>query len=261
MWGRRGGGFALLGALAATLVLAPSALAGEPRIPGIDVSRFQGEIGWTRMAAESDVGFAFIQASRGKGPDCAVASDRCGPDEWYDENYLQAKAAGIRVGPYHRAFTGGHGRRTAKLDARREAQVFIQSVGSLEPTDLRPALDVETPFGGLNPKQLRLWVRAWLRKVERAFGVKPIIYTNSSSWGALGQTPEFALAGHPLWVAHWHVRAPLVPAGDWAGYSWTIWQHASDGRVPGVSGNVDLNWLRGGMGPVMVGGAGGAPFD
>jgi hypothetical protein len=30
--------------------------------------------------------------------------------------------------------------------------------------------------------------------------------------------------------------------------------------VPGVKGNVDRNWLRGGIGPVTVGG-GGAPFD
>src|ERR687894_2662271 len=91
------GRLALVGALLILVVLAPAAGAGERRIPGIDVSRFQGAIGWTRMAAESDVQFAFVQASRGKGPDCAVAADRCGPDEWYDENYLQAKAAGIRV--------------------------------------------------------------------------------------------------------------------------------------------------------------------
>ena len=229
MRGRRGR-LALVGALATLVVLAPGAGAAERLIPGIDVSRFQGAIGWTRMAAESDVEFAFVQASRGKGPDCAVVPNRCGPDEWYDENYLQAKAAGIRVGPYHRAFAGGKGRRTAKRDAKREAQVFIRSVGALEPGDLRPALDVETPFGSLNERQLVLWVRTWLRKVERAFGVKPIIYTNNSSWNALGQTAEFALAGHPLWVAHWHVRAPLVPAGDWAGYSWSIWQwRATDG--------------------------------
>lgn len=248
-----------LTALVATLTVcalsAAAASAAERRIPGIDVSRFQGEIGWTRMAAESNVEFAFVQASRGKGPDCAVKPNRCGPDEWYDENYLQAKAAGIRVGPYHRAFAGGLGRRTAKRDAKREAQVFVQSVGALEPTDLRPALDVETPFGELNPKQLRLWVRTWLRRVERAFGVKPIIYTNSTSWGALDQTAEFALDGHPLWVAHWHVRAPLVPAGDWAGHSWAVWQWSSDGRVPGVQGRVDLNWLRGGWGAVSVSGA------
>ena len=247
----------LLATLIACAVCASAAGAAERRIPGIDVSRFQGAIGWTRMAAESDVEFAFVQASRGKGPDCAVKPDRWGPDEWYDENYLQAKAAGIRVGPYHRAFTGGRGRRSAKRDAKREAQVFIQSVGTLEPTDLRPALDVEPPFGELNAKQLQLWVRTWLGKVERAFGAKPIIYTGSSSWGALDQTAEFALAGHPLWVANWHVRAPLVPAGDWAGESWSIWQWASDGRVPGVKGNVDLDWLRGGFGPVTVGGSGG----
>ena len=66
--------------------------------------------------------------------------------------------------------------------------------------------------------------------------------------------PDFALAGHPLWVANWHVAAPLVPAGDWAGYSWSVWQWASDGEVDGITGNVDLDWLRGGFGPLSVGG-------
>ena len=158
------------------------------------------------------------------------------------------------MGPYHRAFVGGTGRRTAKLDAKREARVFIESVGTLEPTDLRPALDMEPPFGNLTSRQLRLWTTTWLRKVENAFGAKAIIYTGSSSWSSLDQTPEYALAGHPLWVANWHVPAPLVPAGDWGGYSWSVWQWASDGEVDGINGNVDLNWLRGGFGPLTVGG-------
>jgi lysozyme len=250
------GTLAILFALVSLCALA--APASGARVPGIDVSRFQGAIGWTRMSLDSDVEFAFVQASRGRGPDCKTAPDRCGPDEWYDENYLQAKAAGIKVGPYHRAFAGGQGRKTAKRDARKEAAVFIASVGDLDADDLRPALDLETPFGPLTPKQLQLWVRTWLGEVQREFGVKPIIYTNNSSWGALAQTSQFALEGHPLWVAHWHVRAPLVPAGDWGGESWRVWQWASDGRVPGVKGNVDMNWLRGGYAGLTVGGSTGA---
>jgi len=243
-------------ALAAALATAAPAAAApsERRIPGIDVSRFQADIDWVKVAAAGKR-FAFVQASRGKRNDCAVKPDRCGPDEYYDLNYVEAKLAGVRVGPYHRAFVGGKGRRTAKLDAKREARVFIESVGALEGTDLRPALDLEPPFGGLNSKQLRLWTRTWLRRVERAFGAKPIIYTGASSWASLEQTAEFALAGHPLWVANWHVPSPSVPASNWGGFGWSIWQWSSEGKVAGINGNVDLDWLRGGFGPVSVGSA------
>ena len=196
--------------------------------------------------------FAFVQASRGDGGDCTVKPGRCGIDEYYDINYAEAKDAGVVVGPYHRAFVGGETPAEIRLDARLEAAVFIESVGSLKGGDLLPALDVETPFDGLDALDLQLWMRVWLRKVEAALRAKPIIYTNHSSWVATGDPTDFALAGHKLWVAQWEVRKPLVPAQDWAGKSWKVWQHSSTGSVDGISGNVDLDVVRGGLGPIRV---------
>lgn len=243
--------WALAGALAVAALLLAAPAQGA-WLSGIDVSRFQDRIDWARVAADSDVSFAFIQASRGTGRDCSVKPDRCGPDERYDRNYARARAAGIRVGPYHRAFGGGRGKAGIRADARAEAGVFITSVGRLRAGDLLPALDVETPFGTLRPRGLRLWVRTWLERVERKLGARPIIYTNASSWAATGDTTEFALAGHPLWVAQWGVRRPQVPASDWAGESWSVWQYSSTGSIPGISGHVDLDRIRGGLGPLSV---------
>lgn len=229
----------------AVFALASTAGAGE-RIPGIDVSRFNGEIAWERVGP-AGIEFAFVAASRGSGDDCAVKPLQCGADPFYDGNHRGATAAGIRVGPYHRAFTNGNGRRQVKKDARAEAGVFIGAVGDLRAGDLPPALDVETPFDGLNRRELRLWVRTWLKRVERRLGRKPIVYTNASSWAQTGDTLSFARRGHPLWVANWDVRAPIVPADNWAGESWSIWQYTSSGSVPGIDGRVDRNWLRGGF--------------
>jgi GH25 family lysozyme M1 (1,4-beta-N-acetylmuramidase) len=233
-----------------------AAAAPPPRLPGIDVSRFQETIDWP-LVGGSDVQFAFVQASRGSGDDCAVKPRRCGSDGFYDSNYAEAKLAGIRVGPYHRAFVGGNGRAGVKADARAEAHVFLTEVGDLAPGDLRPALDMETPFADLSPVELRVWARTWLQRVKRALGVRPIIYTNVTSWAALGNPLSFARAGHPLWVANWNVSAPAVPAANWAGESWRIWQHSSHGHVPGITGRVDLDWLRGGWRSVTVGGGSG----
>ncbi len=233
-------------AVAAIMALAASsATAASARLPGIDVSRFQGQINWTSVAADG-IRFAFIQASRGSGDDCSVVPRECGADGFYEFNHLEAPAAGVRVGPYHRAFVGGDRPFEVKADAKAEAEVFTTAVGELAPGDLRPALDLETPFAALSPVELRIWTRTWLRAVRRELGTKPIIYTNASSWSALGNPTSFARKGHPLWVANWNVSKPQVPAANWGGRGWRVWQHSSDGRVSGITGRVDLDWLRGG---------------
>ena len=230
----------------------PAMAAKAPR--GVDVSRFQGKIKWKPAAKR--VSFAFVQASRGSGADCAVAPDRCGADEYYLRNAAKARAKGVRVGPYHRMFANGETLTEVVADATAEADLFISMVeqgGGVGPGDLRPALDVETPFGGLNATELRAWIGTWTERVEAALNAKPVIYTNNSSWQATGNTTDFAVAGHPLWVAHWGVPAPLVPASTWAGNSWSVWQYSSSGRVKGISGRVDLNRLAaGGYGPISV---------
>lgn len=230
-------------ALALALLLA-APLAAEARIRGIDVSRFQGLIDWEAVG-ETKIEFAFVQASRGSGEDCKVVPRRCGPDGKYERNYESARAAGLSVGAYHRGFASGRTRKKARADARAEARVFARQVGALGPGDLLPVLDVETPFERLNQRRLRLWIRTWLKKVRRKLGVKPMIYTNASSWQATGDTTRFARRGHKLWVANFGVRSPQVPAANWGGLGWTVWQFTSTGAVKGIQGPVDKNRLAG----------------
>ena len=239
-----------LAALAAALAFAPGAAAAK-NIRGIDVSRFQGHIAW-KQVGKTKTRFAFLQASRGSGDDCLVASDECGVDPTYQRNYRSARAQGIRVGAYHRAFASGRTIAAAKADAREEATIFTNEVGQLRGKDLLPVLDLEVPFTGLGEVELRAWVRAWLTRVEGRLGSSPIIYTNNSSWQATGDTRSFALEGHPLWVANFDVPSPLVPAGNWAGKGYSIWQYTSSGRVRGISGSVDRNRLRKGFGKIKV---------
>lgn len=235
----------------ALAALAPGPAAAQS-VPGIDVSRFQEAIDWERVG-ETRIGFAFVQASRGNGGDCTVVPDRCGADEFYGLNYLGARAEGIRVGAYHRAFASGRGPKSARRDAKVEANVFIEVVGELRERDLLPALDVETPFGDLSKRGLRTWVRTWLKRVRRKLGERPIIYTNHSSWQATGDTTKFARAGHPLWVANYGVESPSVPAANWNGAGWSVWQYTSSGHVKGIEGSVDKNRLRVGLDEISAG--------
>jgi GH25 family lysozyme M1 (1,4-beta-N-acetylmuramidase) len=233
----------MLGLCAAIWASAPSMAAAKSGRLGIDVSRFNGKIDWSQVA-DAGVRFAFVAASRGSGDDCAVASTSCGADPLYAGNYATARSVGIRVGPYHRAFVQGGNRAGLQADARAEADVFIANVGSLTPKDLLPALDVESPFDVAGPHALRIWLRVWLKRVRTQLGRRPIIYTNATSWAATGATLEFARKGHPLWVANWGVSSPAVPAGNWAGRGWSVWQYTSSGSIPGISGRVDMNRLR-----------------
>ena len=224
----------------------------SPKVIGIDVSRFQEEINWKRVATDR-VEFAFVQASRGSGDDCTVRPRRCGADRWYEFNYRNATAVGIPVGAYHRAFVNGDSLYAAKQDARSEAAVFLRRVDHLRRGDLLPVLDLEPPFDGLTPRQLRGWTRVWLRRVRRALEVKPMIYTSQYGWRPTGDTRMFARAGHRLWVANWEVSSPLMPANNWAGRGWAVWQFTSSGRVRGIRGPVDLNRLGASLADVMVG--------
>ena len=148
-------------ALLASAVPAANAAAAPARLPGIDVSRFQGTIDWESVA-DAGSGSRSPRRAAARATTARCAPRRCGPDERYDANYALAKAVGIRVGPYHRAFVGGDGRAGVMANAKAEAKVFIASVGALDRGDLKPALDLETPFAGLSPAELRIWARTWL---------------------------------------------------------------------------------------------------
>lgn len=237
-------------ALAAMAAYAPGASAGTRAI-GIDVSRFQGTIDWPTVAA-AGVRFAFVQASRGSGADCTVKPGQCGADPYFAANRAAAETAGIRVGAYHRAFASGGTVADARLDAVAEADVFLTAVGSLNAGELVPVLDVETPFTGMTATTLRTWIRVFVKRVRKRLGRKPMIYTNATSWAATGNTTEFAKARYPLWVAAYGVSRPSVPAANWAGHGYSVWQYTSSGSVPGISGRVDMDRLGTGLAKITV---------
>jgi GH25 family lysozyme M1 (1,4-beta-N-acetylmuramidase) len=233
------------------LVAGPGQAQAGTKAMGIDVSRFQGAINWPSVAG-SGIRFAFVQASRGSGADCTVKPLQCGADPYFATNRLAAEAAGVRVGAYHRAFASGATAADARADSLAEANIFIAAVGSLQSGELIPVLDAETPFTGMTSSSLRTWIRVFVKRVTKKLGRKPMIYTNTSSWSATGNTAEFARARYPLWVAEWGVSHPSVPASNWAGRGYSVWQYTSSGSVPGISGRVDMDRLGKRLGKITV---------
>ena len=218
VWVRAAAVLALL-ATAACDALPTGPGAADGPLPGIDVSHWQGTVDWKAVAADG-VEFAFIKATEG--------GDYVDPR--FAANWAGAQRAGVVRGAYHFY--------RPQTDALAQAAHFLRTV-QLAPGDLPPVLDVEVT-DGRSAAQIAAGVRTWLQEVERATGRRPILYTRASFWtGQMGG----GFGGYPLWVAHYGVSSPNIPA-EWSG--WTFWQHSDAGRVDGIGGNVDLNWFNGG---------------
>ena len=127
--------------------------------------------------------------------------------------------------------------------------------------DVIPVLDIEET-GGLSPWQLRTWASAWLERVHERTGVRAMIYSGNFFWrGFMRNTASFARRNHPLWVAHWYVSAPDVPGHRWGGRGYTIWQWSAAGRIAGIDGPVDRDWMDGNLSQGTVASIGVRPAE
>jgi hypothetical protein len=83
-----------------------------------------------------------------------------------------------------------------------------------------------------------------LEEVEKALGVKPIIYASPDF--ARDYLTDIKFSGYALVVAEYDtVSAAPKMWGAWEGKTWTFWQYSPDGKVKGVSDQVDLDKFNG----------------
>ena len=175
---------------------------------GIDVSRFQDTINWSRVAKNTSIEFAYIKATEG-------ASIR---DKMYKYNIKKAREAGLLVGSYHVY--------SSKTTAYQQFANF-KAVAAKKKQDLVPVLDIEGHHSGrLNMQR----VDKLLELMEREYGAKPMIYTSEKVY-----TEHFAgkkYSRYHIFVAKYEGR-PVI--------RYTLWQHSRTGRIPGIAGDVDLD--------------------
>lgn len=208
--------------------------AAGPTVKGIDVSYWQSNVDWPRVA-EDGVKFAFIRVSDGLNH----------VDTKFERNWAGARDQGILRGAYQFF--------RSNQDPIAQANLLIEKVGQLEAGDLPPVIDVESR-DGQSAATIRRKVGQWLDHVEAALGVRPIVYTGPYFWRDQVSGADFD--DHPLWIAHYGTSCPYVPP-TWT--SWTFHQHSSSGRVRGISGNVDMNVFNGTLNELLALTAGGTP--
>jgi GH25 family lysozyme M1 (1,4-beta-N-acetylmuramidase) len=212
----------------------PGTMPGGAGARGIDVASYQhphgAPINWAQVA-RAGYTFAFIKASEGNYY----------TNPYYATDLVQAEAAGLHAAGY--AFAVPNVSSGASQADYAVTHAHYVAAGRTMPL----ALDIEyNPYGanecyGLTPARMVAWISAFTATVRRLTGHLPIIYTTADWWrSCTGDSRAFG--SDPLWVAGWGPISPPMPAG-WR--VWTFWQYTSRGRVPGISGNVDISYFHG----------------
>ena len=227
------------------------------RILGVDISRYQGNINFTKMYA-AGARFVFVKSSDG-GPN---AHGRAVPyaDQWIP----QAKAAGLLVGQYHFAQIPNTDDMNAVISAANDqADLMISrwnAHGGYSQGTLPLVLDIEQAGvpRNVSDAEALAFVKTWLEKVANATGKLPIIYSNPT-FLKNHLSSDGSLANYPLWAANYFdVSNPGVSpkvgclntvwTGDGCNLRWTFWQYSQTGPggTFGVSSRgIDLNVFAG----------------
>ena len=191
------------------------------KIRGIDISHWQGIVNFEKVKA-AGIDFVIMKAG---GEEKGFYTDRN-----FEHNYKAAIAAGLHVGAYYfigKSFIGD----SAGVDAAHRFQKIIKG----KKFDYPVFVDIETTDKQKKHLATRAAV-AFCEEMEKA-GYFVGIYASDIS-GFKERLNLEDLKPYTLWVAKYGERAYAQPTYV---KDWHIWQYTSKGKVPGVSGSVDLD--------------------
>lgn len=193
---------------------------------GIDVSMYQGQIDWNRVAG-AGIAYAFIRAF-----------DGVTADPMFDTNWAASRSAGVMHGAYQFF--------RASRDPIEQADALLAKLMPFAPDDLPPVIDIDGGDG--RPRaEVAAAVRRWVDHVTAAIGRPPIIYAGFFTWRDDVGGPDLtsSLLWHPQYTT---AECPNI-AEPWQ--DWAFWQYSSTGRVDGITGDVDLNRFNGNDGDLL----------
>lgn len=190
----------------------------ETELWGVDVSRYQGNINWRKVAA-AGVKFAMLRA---------VSTNSAGIylDPTFEQNYKGARENGIPVGVYFYTYAQDEATQNKELEL-----LFKTLEGKT--IQYPVALDVEDKtVAAIGKDKLTALVKRGLDIIDQR-GYKPMLYTYTSYKAAYLDMTK--LAAYDLWLADY--RNGVNQKGKCQ-----MWQYSSKGSVAGINGNCDVNW-------------------
>lgn len=186
---------------------------------GIDVSHHQGEIDWKKVKA-SDIDFAIVRC--GYGQDLTSQDDK-----YWVANATACTENNIPFGTYIYSYA------TSKSMAVGEANHVLRLIKGY---DLQYPIyyDLEDASqSGFSAQKLANIAEAFCSTIEAA-GYKAAIYANTNWFTTKLTNPVFD--NYDRWVAQYNSTCTYTKP-------YSMWQCTSTGSVPGISGNVDLNFV------------------
>jgi GH25 family lysozyme M1 (1,4-beta-N-acetylmuramidase) len=204
-------------------------------VGGIDISSHDHrhhKVYWrTEVAAGSQ--FVYVKATEG----------RTYVNPHFVADYKAARAHGRYVGAYVYA-------RPDRGDPVGQAEHFLRHARfTRDAKTLVPFVDLEWPYRGINaddcydltPAQMRAWIRAFIDRIEKGIGRKPMIYTNTYWWNPCTGN-DTSYGDYPLDIASYTKTEPRLPAG-WTTFA--LWQYRPGN--PARQHDHDRDVVNGGM--------------
>ena len=189
-------------------------------LKGIDVSKHQGVINWDKVKPLVD--FAIIR--------CGYGSDMASQDDIkFKVNIDACHRLGIPYGIYLYSY--------ADTEAKLASEIKHTLRLIKDTTPFCVYFDMEdastTKLGKAKLTQFGL---TFCKAIVDA-GYKAGIYANQYWFRTYLDPKAFASAGYSVWCAKYSTSEPDIAT------AYDIWQYSSSGRVDGISGNVDMNYM------------------
>ncbi len=183
---------------------------------GIDVSKHQGKINWSKVAEDKNIQFVYIKATEG----------RTMLDRRYHENINGARKAGLKTGSYHFF--------TSRRSARDQFENFRKHVDRSK-QDLIPMVDVEeSGCRNASRTELQKSLAEFMELMKAEYGCYPLLYSQYRFYNEK-LAPEFNK--YFIFMARYSSSEPKLRGNG----KHNIWQYSERGKVSGIKGHVDLD--------------------
>ena len=190
-------------------------------IKGIDVSEFQGSIDWDKVKADG-IEFAILKLGN------IYDYDTNYKDSKFDTNYKNAKAKGIKVGAYIYNYCN-------TVDTLKKGLEWAIEKIDGKKFDLPFYLDMEDKdIQGESKASLTEQCNEFAKYVKSK-GYRAGVYANVN-WLKNELNPNDFDKDISVWAAQYYKECQYTGKYD-------IWQYSSSGKVNGIRGNCDMNYL------------------
>lgn len=191
----------------------------------MDVSRWQGTIDWDKVKASGKVDGVMIRAM-GNSAEGRPSAPYTDPQ--FARNYAECKRLGIPCGVY------GYFKAINREQADKELAYFKKLLTGRR-FELPVAVDIEDDVQQPLDKQTLTDIAAHALGTVQSWGFYAMLYTGLYFARDNLYMTGAALRKYDVWLAAYRSKKPEP------GWPFGLWQYTSKGKIPGVSGDVDLS--------------------